>query len=46
MQNSEIILCFALDVYIGRPTAKKFKILDSYVKAVEALLELENYEES
>ena len=46
MQNSEIILCFALDIYIGRPTAKKFKILDSYVKAVEALLELENYMEN
>ena len=46
LQNSEIILCFALDIYIGRPTAKKFKILDSYVKAVEALLELEDYMEN
>ena len=43
IQNSEIMLCFALDIYIGRPTAKKFKILESYVRAVEALIELENY---
>ena len=46
MQNSEIMLCFAVDVYIGRPTAKKFKLLDSYVKAVEAILELEKYMEN
>ena len=43
MQNSEIILCFALDIYIGRPTAKKFKILESHIRAVEALIELDNY---
>ena len=45
IQNNEFALCIATALYLDRPTAKKLKILQPYVEAVEALLELEDYME-
>ena len=41
--ENDLVLCLAMDIYIDRPTAKKLKILQPYIEAVEGLLELENY---
>lgn len=43
--DNDLILCFAEDIYIDRPTGKKLKIVQPYVEMVEALLELEDYME-
>ncbi len=45
IQNNEFVLCVATALYLDRPTAKKLKIVQPYVEAVEALLELEDYME-
>lgn len=45
IQNNEFALCVASALYLDRPTAKKLKILQPYVEAVEAILELEDYME-
>lgn len=45
--DSEISICFAKDLYLKKPTSKRFsylrKILKSYFDSVEALIELESY---
>ena len=43
IKEGDFIICKAIDLYLDRPTAKKLKILEPYVNAVEALLELEDY---
>ena len=45
IQNNEFVLCVATDLYLDRPTAKKLKIIQPHIEAVEALLELEDYME-
>mgnify|MGYP007056193677 FL=1 len=41
--QNDLVLCLAIDIYMDRPTARKLKILQPYIEAVEGLLELENY---
>ena len=43
IKDGDFIICKAIDMYLDRPTARKLKILEPYVNAVEALLELEDY---
>lgn len=45
IQNNDFALCVATALYLDQPTAKKLKIIQPYIEAVEALLELEDYME-